>query len=628
MNAVSHIASELDSSAPELFEKNMKALRTNHPEIAERLLAAEKNSGHTYTLEIGKRGMPTVKCTDTQGDFYLCSPYDPVSEAKRLVDEAIEGKDFNVFVNIGFTLGYVADTALKDQKKSISLVIVEPEIAALELAMRSRDLGDLFGNKQIIWSIGDEIDTTVATVMSKLSLLTLRGWVPLISQSTYRLHRDFIELLFKKLSVEVTGQKLSKATALIASELFLKNSFENLPYALGAPGVMHFLNKWKDKPAIIVSAGPSLEKQLDLLREHQNNILLIAVGPAWKSLRAADIEPHFVVTVDPFEPNYTHFEGLDAKREWLVTDFACNTDIVRTFKGPMIFGHSTPEKEALFRAIYGEWGILLTGGSVANSAMSFALTLEASPVILVGQDLGYTGGISHATGHTGKHSLVEAMAEKPGDFHEVPGYGGGKPVLTNSQMLTYRVWFEKIIAKLAKDRIINATEGGAKIEGALEMPLREVLHLHAAATIDTTDLWPAMYKNQNTDKNKITKNLKVLGERIKKIQSLSIDARKIMESIVVSSEKKEDCRELEIQYNKMVRRIGTQNRIADFFLSAFVQNEMFLTERRNNLLGENRSDQYSTNLMLHTNLPRACDNALHFLATVKDKISDFDPSHP
>jgi hypothetical protein len=376
-----------------------------------------------------------------------------------------------------------------------------------------------------------------------------------------------------------------------------------------------------------VSAGPSLEKQLDLLREHQNNVLLIAVGPAWKSLRAADIEPHLVVTVDPFDPNYTHFEGLDAKREWLVTDFACNTDIVRTFKGPMIFGHSTPEKETLFRAIYGEWGILLTGGSVANSAMSFAITMEASPIILVGQDLGYTGGISHATGHTGKHSLAEAMAEKPEDFHEVPGYGDGPPVLTNSQMLTYRVWFERIITQLAKDRVINATEGGARIEGALEMPLRDVLRLHATAMIDTKDLWPTQYKNQNPDRNKIIKNLKSLGEKIKKIQSLSIEARKIMESIVVNSEKKEDCRGLEIQYNKMVRRIGTQNRIADFFLSAFVQNEMFLTERRNNLLGENRSDQYSTNLMLHTNLPRACDNALHFLDTVKDKISEFNSSH-
>ncbi|MBM3350115.1 MAG: motility associated factor glycosyltransferase family protein, partial [Betaproteobacteria bacterium] len=611
MNAVSHIAPESDSSPTELFEQNMKALRTHHPEIADRLLTAENKSQHTYTLEVGKRGMPTIKCADTQGDFYLCSPYDPVSEAKRLVDEAIEGKDFNVFVNIGLTLGYVVEAALKDQKTSISIVVVEPEFSAFEIAMRSRDLTGLLGNKQIIWSIGDEIDTTVATVMSKLSLLTLRGWVPLISQPIYRIHKDFIELLFKKLSVEVTGQKLSKATTLIASELFLKNSFENLPYALGAPGVMHFLNKWKDKPAVIISAGPSLEKQLDLLREHQNNILMIAVGPAWKSLRAANIEPQIVVTVDPFEPNYTHFEGLDAKREWLVTDFACNTDIVRTFKGPMIFGHSTPEKETLFRAIYGEWGILLTGGSVANSAMSFALTLDASPIILVGQDLGYTGGISHATGHTGKHSLADAIAEKPEDFHEVPGYGGGPSVLTNSPMLTYRVWFERIITQLAKNRVINATEGGAKIEGALEMPLREVLSLHAAEIIDTKDLWPANHKNKNSDRNKIIKNLKVLGEKIKKIQSLSVEARKIMESIVAASEKNEDCRDFEIQYNKLVRRIGTQNRIADFFLSAFVQNEMFLTERRNNLLGENRADRYSTNLMLHTNLPKACDSALH-----------------
>ncbi len=603
-----------------ILDNNLCVLREHHPELAELLLEAPSPALGSLTVEAGKRGHLTLKATDANGTFTLNSPYDPVSEAARLIEQETAGKEFNVVVHLGLGLGYTLEVLLSKIDELSKVVVVEPDLECLRLMLQVRDMREVLANPNIIWSVGEDLATSVLTIMGELSLLKLKGWIPLIAAPTHRLHRAFVDDLIYKLSSEVTGQRLAKATELIASELFLKNSFDNLPQALGAPGVVHLYQAWDGKPAVIVSAGPSLEKHLPLLREHQDKILLIAVGAAWKSLRAADIEPHMVVTVDPFADNYPHFEGLEAKREWLVTDFACNTDVVRTFHGKKIFCHSTPQKEALFRSIYGEWGILLTGGSVANSAMSLALTMGAYPIILVGQDLAYTGGISHATGHTGKHSLVDAIEKNPADFREVPGYGGSGPVLTNSQMDAYRLWFERNIEKIEAGRVINATEGGAHILGAIEMPFAQALSLYSTEHISTEALWPDQYVNQKISIPRIKENLQKISKKVAKVKTLSSEAGEVMRKLVAAASRGDNCNALELQYNKLVAKIATQGGTADFFLTAFVQNEIFLTQRRTNLLGEEKSDRYHTNLLLHTSLPKACAGAIDFLNSVIAKL--------
>jgi hypothetical protein len=609
---------------PSIYASNLAALKKAQPELAALLAepAADSASVSEWptVVEAGRRGLPTLKVEDKNGAFYLNSLYDPPAESQRLVQEEIKDKEYNVVVHIGLALGYTLEALAQTVEETATIVMVEPDLEAFRLALQVRDLSACFTQKNIVWSVADTAEVAVAKIMGELNLLKLTGWISLITAPVHRLHKEFIDALIYKLSSGVTGQRLSKATELIASELFLTNSFENLPFALGAPGVLHLYQSWNNKPAVIVSAGPSLEKQLDLLRAHQDKILLIAVGAAWKSLRAADIEPHMVVTVDPFPDNYPHFEGLEAKREWLITDFACNTDVVRTFNGKKIFCHSTPTKEALFRAIYGEWGILLTGGSVANSAMSLAITMGASPVILVGQDLAYTGGISHATGHTGKHSLAEAIEKNPADFREVPGYGDADPVLTNTQMEAYRLWFENIITTLEPERVINATEGGAKIAGALEKPFAEMLAQYAPHEIDVDALWPAEHSNKVASINKINDNLRGLSKKISKLQMLSTAAGKVMTQLIERAKTSENCTKLEIEYNKLARKISVQDRIADFFLTAFVQNEIFLTQRRLNLMKDEKANKYQTNLMLHMSLPKACERAVRFLNHVMAKL--------
>lgn len=611
----------LGDPSAQTLERNLVALKKYHPELAERLAHLEDAS--TLHVVTGKRGHPVLKATDGDGEFYLSSLYDPEGEAQRLFTEETKDKEYNVVILLGFGLGYSLSAALQHAPEGIRYAVVEPDLSNFQLALSTIDLTDLLEHKKITWVIGQDLENSIASTMGQLDLMHLRGWIPLISPAFHRLHQNFIKKFVDRLFHEVTAQRLGKATTVIASEIFLKNSFINLKEAIGAPGAMHFHEAWKDKPAIIVSAGPSLEKHLDLLREHQDKILLIAVGAAWKSLRAADIEPHMVVSVDPFIHNYPHFEGLEAKREWLISDFACNTDVVRTFNGRKAFAHSTVEKEALFRKIYGEWGVLPSGGSVANSAFSFALTLGASPIILVGQDLAYTGGISHATGHTDKHLLKDAIESDPDAFKEVPGYGDGPVVLTNTQMLTYKLWFENVIKSLSENKVINATEGGARIHGAEEKPLTEVLESFGKEPIDVSALWPKSHPNTKESAKKAVAALKKISGKIAHIRDSSEAAYRVM--LTLSKEDNEyetpKARKLKIQYNKYAKQIAKQDITSDWFLSAFVQQEMFLAQRRMNLLDEKPSEKYKTNLLLHSSLPNACQRAIDFIAEICREIS-------
>lgn len=611
------------SAAASPFAANLAALRECAPALADRLAMPDNDAEEACVpvqAEHGRRGLPTLKASDAQGTFYLHSLYDPEGEAERLVSQELPRHEFNVVVHIGCGLGYTLAPLMAAIDDKTTVVVVEPSLSAFRLALATRDLSEWLRHPRILWCAGETVGRAVGRVMDQLNLLKITGWAPLIAEPVHRLHKDYVAELVDLLSSELSAQRLGKATELIASEIFLKNSFTNLRHALGAPGITHLYQRWHGKPAVIVSAGPSLEKHLDLLAAHQDRILLIAVGAAWKSLRAHGIAPHLVVSVDPFPDNYPHFEGLEASREWLVTDFACNTDVVRTFRGRKIFAHSTPTKEALFRAIYGEWGIMLTGGSVANSAFSLALTLGAAPIILVGQDLAYTGGISHATGHTGKHTLEHAMKKRPAEFRTVPGYGHGEPVMTNSQMNTYRLWFERAIKEIQRDDVINATEGGARIEGAIEMPFAEALAQHATEVIDAELLWPEDYPNAQFSVRQISEQLAHIARKIRRIKLLSEEASAVMKKLGTALEKQQDCTPLELRYNRLAKRIGEQSRIADFFLTAFVQREMFLTQRRMNLRNDSKSDRYTTNTLLHEHLPTACQRAIDFLEEVRASL--------
>jgi len=98
--------------------------------------------------------------------------------------------------------------------------------------------------------------------------------------------------------------------------------------------------------------------------------------------------------------------------------------------------------------------------------------MGANPIVMIGQDLAWTQGKHHAEGYVIQYSAT-SLQERYDSGFDVEGYDG-QPVRTEKQLLYYKTWFEHRIKQMPETMVINATEGGAKIEGALQLPFKTV----------------------------------------------------------------------------------------------------------------------------------------------------------
>ncbi|MBP2655025.1 MAG: hypothetical protein H6Q73_2594, partial [Firmicutes bacterium] len=121
----------------------------------------------------------------------------------------------------------------------------------------------------------------------------------------------------------------------------------------------------------------------------------------------------------------------------------------------------------------GQQAFLTMGASVAHLAFAFASHTGASPIILAGQDLAYgaDGKQSHSSG-TIYDGDVYGLSKQ--EKIEVEGYYGGT-VYTNRDWQLFKQWFELQLLKQPESVVINATEGGARIKGTVELPLKEAV---------------------------------------------------------------------------------------------------------------------------------------------------------
>src|SRR5690606_16076320 len=116
-------------------------------------------------------------------------------------------------------------------------------------------------------------------------------------------------------------------------------------------------------------------------------------------------------------------------------------------------------------------GQAMTGGSVAHTTLDLLVQFGCNPIVLVGQDLAYTSGYTHARGTTHRKNAYEVATTRHRAALHMPGYYGGT-VATSHNLYIYLKWFEEYIAQLGQSRtVIDATEGGAYIHGTKRQPL-------------------------------------------------------------------------------------------------------------------------------------------------------------
>jgi len=249
------------------------------------------------------------------------------------------------------------------------------------------------------------------------------------------------------------------------------NNIKSLPVILKSRGVIALENRFANIPAITVGAGPSLDKNIELLKDVGQKVIIIASDSVLRKLFDMGIKPHFVCCIDFLEDNYKNkFEGIDIPSELsLVYNQTCHWKIPLVFDESRRFVVQIGSKisQWISKIFAGPMGSVDAGQTVTHMAFNLANYMGCNPICLIGQDLSFPDKVTdHAEGcSTWKTEGNELIEEK--NIY-------GEQIYTILPFISMKYIFETKIRDTNK-MIINATEGGLNIAGTQNMLLKDVI---------------------------------------------------------------------------------------------------------------------------------------------------------
>lgn len=466
-----------------IYEKNLAAIKAKEPELARRLESTQDDpriravgNGSGYDeIEFAWEGGKTVR-------FGKQGTADNVRKLS-------EKKLFNfseVIMLLGAGVGETLAETLKSADSTGFVLLIESNISYFKKMIELFDISESLSDPRVSISVGEEpLDAVMLRLEREFGIFTRPNFHVIKNSLSVSCDADYYRRIDDVLaSLKAIAESNLKSIGSL-SDKWQSNIFLNLPHILKSQGIKPLFGSMKGIPAVIVAAGPSLDKNCRWLKKAENSVVIICVDTALRSLKRYGVTPHFVVSLDAKPENYTHMEGVDTSGYTLIANPVTYPLILSEHSGDiLVTSYSDPLVKWLER-FTGSLGENVTGGSVATSAFDFAHRLGCSPIILTGQDLAYSGNRTHSSGG----AIQEMMYSPPGlpvpqermhsqnivssELREAEG-NMGHTVSTSKEMHTWKNWFEIRIEKLSID-CINATEGGLAIKGARRLCLQEAV---------------------------------------------------------------------------------------------------------------------------------------------------------
>jgi len=467
----------------DILSKNLAAIRIKDPILAERIGSLPPSPRVKMDKSSGKRLTISIKGPDGEGTLKL-----PDLAPPALTMMAEELFTTRMVVVLGFGSGRLFAEVVERTGPQTFVLLVEPDVDLFAAIVTQEDFSRAFQLERVFLSVGEKPHAaTIVRAEEAFSLFTITHFPILENNWSSGLYAGYFAETKQRLAELTAMGKQNAQTIAVLGPEWRRNILENLPAIVKSPPVSSLFGKFTGVPAIIVAAGPSLNKNARLLPSIKGSAIIIAVDTAVRALMLAGVEPDIIVALDSQEENYHHLAGVDLPNSLYALNPVVNPRIVKERRGPMVF---TGYVEPLFEwveTVIGERGSVRTGGSVATAAFDLAMKMGCSPVIFVGQDLCYSANATHADGTTQMASQSGATGLPP---HVTAGMFPardifGEPVLTNNKMESWRRWFELLITS-APAPALNATEGGIGIAGAQNVSLAEAVARHCRQGTMTT----------------------------------------------------------------------------------------------------------------------------------------------
>ena len=577
---------------------NLSLLDRHDPELSKLIAQSEPNPDF-QTLP-SKAGPLVATVQHNNRPIALSSKYDPLKEAARIADR-VDLETVATVVAVGLGLGYHIDEISKRIGMRSLLVVWEPDLSTLRSTFEQFDFSAWLLRKQIVLLHGQMDRAAILARLERHYSILTQG-LQFIEHPTYRqTHPQLIVDFTSIIRDVVASARTSIATSLVNSARTCQNLASNLgQYAAGA-SINELKDRFKGYPAVCVAAGPSLVKNVHLLQDSQvrNKIVVIAVQTALRPLLDRGIKPDFVTALDYSQISARFYENLPPLPDvTLIAEPKAHCTILDDYPGPirilqnqfndLMLGEHTRPMDSL-----------PSGGTVAHLSFYVAQYLGCDPIMLIGQDLGFSNGLYYAPG-TAVHQVwssefnqfntVEMMewirvSRMQNNLRKIPGAIEDE-IYTDEQMATYLKQFERDFSQ-APQTILDTTEGGAAKEHTTVMTFADAIKQYATKPIPSIPL-----PSQSLDLTRLKELFDMVNQRIADINEL----RKVTnQSIAI--------------IQKMINNVGKENKMLSLYKELTVSKQrvegdlqtIFNLVMRLNVIGTYKRDKRDR--MIDVNTP-------------------------
>ncbi len=519
----------------DLFLKNTQALFEVDQILAYKLRSLEKID---FEILQNENGINFIK-----DDTYLYeNPNQELLENLTLFKTEYNKYPVLFFYGFGNGMFY---KALCENKNHKHIIVFEDKLEILALAFHLLDYTKELKSEKLILFHTPDLSTAQLT-----TLFTYPNIQNVVKIYALHIHSDFytkfykqeIQNLNKEMMEIIRFMVLNRGNDPRDSLMGIKQTLDNTPKLLSHGVFQQFLKerRMKVKNAIIVSTGPSLIKQLPILKKYQNNATIYCADSAYPILAKYNIKPDYVCMMERddivskcFDNNFGDFN----KDILFIIASVVHREVIefleRDNRNYMLVHRPLLSAGSLR---LDEFGYLGCGASVSNMIYELAAALRHDNIIFIGQDLAYA---EDGSSHPKEHIYGNQGEEVCGEVYTT-AYGGEGTVRTQLTWNLFRQAFERNIF-FAKEKLnietYNCTEGGARIEGAIEKPFSWVCENLLTQTLDKPfplpkkldkkDIIEKIQKTEKLLKNYVSKSSNYIKKCKDELQKLDFELQKL-----------------------------------------------------------------------------------------------------
>lgn len=446
---------------------------------------------------------PNIKITTTKKDeynliynnFLIHNDNGAIEEAKKIVQKIDDIENTNsIRIVYGLGLGYLADEIAK--KIKVPIIIYEPNLDLLKFVLEIAQIDAIYQKNVFICSKKDKLKEYILKFSNSDTKMTIT-----FLSSYKEMYEEDIKSVLDLIQKTQGNKTANKNTLLSKAPSCILQNIKNLKYIIKNPLINQLKDVYKGKTALILSSGASLNENLDVIKNNQNKFVIFAINSNARMLIEQGIKPDFIVSI---ESNYIikQYENIDLSSYYLINEAFSNNSILKLkSKNSFSYISNTNFLNPWIKKSLNIVDNLETLGTVSYSAFESAILMGFNKIILCGQDLAYKDGACYAKGSqfddleciydktnekyiikakdydnfVKKHlvgnnlDLAKRIASEHLEFFNKNIYTvksqDGKNIPTQSGYALFIQYFSDKAKKTKNIKLINASSGGAQIDG-------------------------------------------------------------------------------------------------------------------------------------------------------------------